>query len=81
LKRWPRGYLRQEAPEWRVRVVNVIDLLVLGIPQKYPQDWKKEIHEIVPLDCRYFQFSRLYRRNQAAPLERHKRALRSERLP
>lgn len=27
---------RQEAPEWRVRVVNVIDLLVLGIPQKYP---------------------------------------------
>ncbi len=28
--------LRQEAPHWRVRVVNVTDLLVLGIPQKYP---------------------------------------------
>jgi xylulose-5-phosphate/fructose-6-phosphate phosphoketolase len=28
--------LREEAPEWRVRVVNVTDLLVLGIPQKYP---------------------------------------------
>jgi xylulose-5-phosphate/fructose-6-phosphate phosphoketolase len=27
---------RREAPEWRVRVVNVTDLLVLGIPQKYP---------------------------------------------
>jgi xylulose-5-phosphate/fructose-6-phosphate phosphoketolase len=28
--------LRQEAPQWRVRVVNVLDLLVLGIQQKYP---------------------------------------------
>jgi xylulose-5-phosphate/fructose-6-phosphate phosphoketolase len=29
--------LRREAPEWRVRVVNVTDLLVLGIPQNgYP---------------------------------------------
>jgi len=28
--------LRQEAPDWRIRVVNVLDLLVLGIPQKYP---------------------------------------------
>ena len=28
--------LRAEAPNWRVRVVNVTDLLVLGIPQKYP---------------------------------------------
>lgn len=28
--------LRREAPDWRVRVVNVVDLLVLGIPQKYP---------------------------------------------
>jgi len=27
---------RREAPQWRVRVVNVTDLLVLGIPQKYP---------------------------------------------
>ena len=28
--------LRRAAPGWRVRVVNVTDLLVLGIPQKYP---------------------------------------------
>ena len=28
--------LREAAPEWRVRVVNVTDLQVLGIPQKYP---------------------------------------------
>jgi len=28
--------LRDEVPQWRVRVVNVLDLLVLGIPQKYP---------------------------------------------
>jgi phosphoketolase len=28
--------LWRDAPEWRVRVVNVLDLLVLGIPQKYP---------------------------------------------
>ena len=28
--------LREEAPGWRVRVVNVTDLLVLGIPEKYP---------------------------------------------
>lgn len=28
--------LRRLAPAWRVRVVNVTDLQVLGIPQKYP---------------------------------------------
>jgi xylulose-5-phosphate/fructose-6-phosphate phosphoketolase len=28
--------LRVEAPDWCVRVVHVTDLLVLGIPQKYP---------------------------------------------
>jgi len=28
--------LRDEVPNWRVRVVNVTDLMVLGIPQKYP---------------------------------------------
>lgn len=28
--------LREEAPHWKVRVANVTDLLVLGIPQKYP---------------------------------------------
>ncbi len=27
--------LRSEAPDWRVRVVNVTDLVALGIPQKY----------------------------------------------
>lgn len=28
--------LHAEAPDWRVRLVNVTDLLMLGIPQKYP---------------------------------------------
>jgi xylulose-5-phosphate/fructose-6-phosphate phosphoketolase len=28
--------LREEVPGWRVRVVNVMNLLALGIPQKYP---------------------------------------------
>lgn len=28
--------LRDEAPQWRVRVVNVTNLMSLGIPQKYP---------------------------------------------
>lgn len=28
--------LREEAPDWRVRVVNVTDLLSLGVPEKYP---------------------------------------------
>lgn len=28
--------LREEVPAWRVRVVNVTDLMTLGVPQKYP---------------------------------------------
>jgi len=28
--------LREAVPDWRVRVVNVTDLMTLGIPQKYP---------------------------------------------
>jgi xylulose-5-phosphate/fructose-6-phosphate phosphoketolase len=40
--------LRSEAPEWRLRVVNVVRLTVLGIPQKYPPG----------LD--YKQFARLF---------------------
>jgi xylulose-5-phosphate/fructose-6-phosphate phosphoketolase len=44
--------LRQEAPEWRVRVVNVIDLLVLGIPQKYPHGLEEgRFTRLFPLDC------------------------------
>lgn len=44
--------LRQEAPEWRVRVVNVTDLLRLGIPQKYPGGLDAERFErIFPSDC------------------------------
>lgn len=43
--------LRREAPEWRVRVVNVTDLLVLGIPQKYPGGLDAERFErIFPRD-------------------------------
>lgn len=44
--------LRQEAPDWRVRVVNVTDLLVLGIPQKYPQGLDAErFQRIFPSSC------------------------------
>ena len=44
--------LRREAPEWRVRVVNVTDLLVLGIPQKYPYGLDAERFErLFPVDC------------------------------
>jgi xylulose-5-phosphate/fructose-6-phosphate phosphoketolase len=28
--------LREAVPEWRIRVANVVNLLALGIPQKYP---------------------------------------------
>ncbi len=44
--------LRAEAPDWRVRVVNVTDLLVLGIPQKYPRGMDAAaFDELFPLDC------------------------------
>jgi xylulose-5-phosphate/fructose-6-phosphate phosphoketolase len=44
--------LRAEAPEWRVRVVNVVRLLTLGIPQKYPPGMKEpEFQRLFPLGC------------------------------
>ena len=44
--------LREEAPDWRIRVVNVIDILVLGIPQKYPGGLDEaRFQRIFPLDC------------------------------
>lgn len=44
--------LRHEVPEWRVRVVNVIDLLVLGIPQKYPLGLDEDrFQRLFPLGC------------------------------
>ena len=44
--------LRQEAPSWRVRVVNITDLLVLGIPQKYPHGLEAERFErLFPSGC------------------------------
>ena len=43
--------LREEAPEWRVRVVNVMNLLALGIPQKYPQGLDEaRFQRIFPLE-------------------------------
>lgn len=43
--------LWREAPEWRVRVVNVLDLLVLGIPQKYPHGLEEDrFQRLFPLD-------------------------------
>lgn len=43
---------RREAPEWRIRVVNVTDLLVLGIPQKYPHGLEEgRFQRLFPLGC------------------------------
>jgi xylulose-5-phosphate/fructose-6-phosphate phosphoketolase len=43
--------LRMEAPEWNVRVVNVTDLQVLGIPQKYPHGLSEEkFQQLFPLN-------------------------------
>jgi xylulose-5-phosphate/fructose-6-phosphate phosphoketolase len=39
--------LRREVPDWRVRIVNVMDLLVLGIPQKYPHGLDQERFELI----------------------------------
>ncbi|WKZ33558.1 MAG: phosphoketolase family protein [Thermodesulfobacteriota bacterium] len=44
--------LREEAPDWRIRVVNVVDILVLGIPQKYPGGLDEaRFQRIFPLGC------------------------------
>ena len=44
--------LRKEVPAWRVRVVNVTDLLVLGIPQKYPHGLEEDrFQRLFPLGC------------------------------
>jgi xylulose-5-phosphate/fructose-6-phosphate phosphoketolase len=44
--------LGREAPPWRVRVVNVTDLLVLGIPQKYPHGLDEaRFQRLFPLGC------------------------------
>jgi xylulose-5-phosphate/fructose-6-phosphate phosphoketolase len=43
---------RREMPKWRIRVVNVIDLLVLGIPQKYPYGLDEDrFQRLFPLTC------------------------------
>ena len=43
---------RAEAPDWRVRVVNVTDLVSLGIPQKYPHGMDEErFQRLFPLGC------------------------------
>jgi len=44
--------LREEAPDWRVRVANVTDLIALGIPQKYPHGLPEDrFQRIFPLGC------------------------------
>lgn len=44
--------LREDVPDWRVRVVNVTDLMVLGIPQKYPHGLDEgRFQRLFPLDC------------------------------
>ena len=43
--------LRDEAPRWRIRLVNVTDLQVLGIPQKYPHGLDEgQFQRIFPLN-------------------------------
>ena len=43
--------LREAAPEWRTRVVNVLDLVTLGIPQKYPHGLEEaRFQRLFPLD-------------------------------
>ena len=43
--------LREVAPDWRVRVVNVTDLVALGIPQKYPHGFDEDqFQRLFPLD-------------------------------
>ncbi len=44
--------LREEMPDWKVRVVNVTDLMMLGIPQKYPHGLTEDrFQRLFPLDC------------------------------
>ena len=44
--------LREEMPDWRVRVVNVTDLMMLGIPQKYPHGLTEDrFQRLFPLAC------------------------------
>jgi xylulose-5-phosphate/fructose-6-phosphate phosphoketolase len=43
--------LRDAAPDWRVRVVNVVDLVSLGIPQKYPHGLEEDrFQRLFPID-------------------------------
>jgi len=44
--------LRTEAAVWRVRIVSVTDLLVLGIPQKYPHGLDEpHFQRLFPIGC------------------------------
>lgn len=44
--------LCEQVPQWRVRVVNVTRLGVLGIPQKYPPGLSEnQFQRLFPLDC------------------------------
>jgi len=44
--------LREQMPSWRVRVVNVTDLMTLGVPWKYPHGLEEDRFErLFPLDC------------------------------
>ena len=44
--------LREELPELKVRVVNVTDLMALGVPEKYPHGLSEDrFQRIFPLAC------------------------------
>ncbi len=76
--------LREEAPAWRVRVVNVTDLMTLGIPQKYPHGLEEDrFQRIFPIDCPViFNFHGYTAAIKQLCWERpQQRALRHQRLP
>lgn len=44
--------LKHEANDWKIRVVNVLDMMVIGIPQKYPHGIDEgRFQRIFPLGC------------------------------
>ena len=53
-RRWPpRGWLREHAPELRVRVVNVVDLMTLFSPDEHPhgmtdETLRRALHRATP---------------------------------
>ncbi len=44
--------LGEVAPEWRIRMVNIVDLMSVGVPEKYPHGLAQDrFQRIFPLEC------------------------------